>query len=220
MKNKKIASTQEHLEVAEIRDGVLILKDGSMRLILLANAINFALKSEAEQNSIIARYQSFLNALTFQIQILMQSRKLDLEKYLQKLKVRQKQETNELIQLQITEYIAYIEKLINIANIMEKRFYVVIPYTPSKVQARSLFDKLLNPTKNAAPSMSESEFKRYKEELIQRANIIAGELGTMGIKVALLNTQQIIELFYSSYNLDDAGSERLVNIKDISSSVV
>ena len=135
-------STQEHLDIAEIHDEIVFLKDGSMRMIMMAGSINFALKSEKEQNAIIQRYQGFLNSLTFPIQILMQSRKLDLEKYLTKLEKRLMEETNELIQLQTSDYIAYVRKLITIANIMEKKFFIVIPFTPPKVQARGIFDSL------------------------------------------------------------------------------
>lgn len=213
-------STQEHLDIAEVREGIVILKDGSLRMMLLASSVNFALKSEAEQNAITVRYQGFLNSLNFPVQILMQSRKLDLEKYLQKLEIRLKKETNELIQLQINDYINYVRKLVTVANIMEKKFFIVLPYTPQKVQARGLFDKLFNPTKNIAPSLSEQEFKKYKEEIIQRANVVSGELGALGVKVIPLSTQQIIELLYSSYNLEEAQSEKLTDVSELASEVV
>lgn len=216
----KKPSTQEHLDVAEIREGIVILKDGGLRMILMASSINFALKSEAEQNAITMRYQGFLNSLNFPIQILMQSRKLDLEKYLQKLEIRLKQEINELIQIQINDYIDYIRKLVTVANIMDKKFFIVIPYTPSQVQARGIFDKLINPTKNIAPTFSEVEFKKYKEEMIQRGNVVANELGAIGVKVIPLSTQQIIELLYSSYNLEEAQSEKLTDIDDLASNLV
>lgn len=218
-KNTK-PSTQEHLNVAEVRDGIIILKDGGLRMVLLASSINFALKSEAEQNAITVRYQGFLNSLNFPVQILMQSRKLDLEKYLQKLQVRLKQETNELIQLQINDYILYIRKLVTVANIMEKKFFIVLPYSPPKVQARGMFDKLFNPTKNIAPSFSQDEFKKYKEEMIQRANVVSGELNAIGVKVVSLSTQQVIELLYSSYNLEEAQSEKLTDVENLSSELV
>ncbi len=218
---KKIRpSTQEHLDIAEVRDGIIILKDGGLRMVFLASSINFALKSEGEQNAIIVRYQGFLNSITFPVQILMQSRKLDLEKYLEKLKVRLKQETNELIQLQINDYILYIRKLVTVANIMEKKFFIVLPYSPPKVQARGMFDKLFNPTKNIAPSFSQDEFKKYKEEMIQRANTVSSELGSIGVKVVPLSTQQVIELLYSSYNLEEAQSEKLTDFGDLASGLV
>jgi hypothetical protein len=217
---KQQISTQQHLDVAEIRDGIVILKDGGMRIIMLVSSINFALKSEAEQNAITMRYQGFLNSLTFPIQILMQSRKLDLEKYLQKLEMKLKEETNELIQLQINDYIGYIRKLVTVANIMEKKFFITIPFTPPQIQARGLFDKILNPTKNISPSIAESEFKRYKEEMIQRANVISSELGAIGVKVIALSTQQIIELLYSTYNLEEAQSEKLTDVHNITEQLV
>lgn len=217
---KTISSTQEHLNIAEIKDGLIILKDGGLRMVLLASSINFALKSEQEQNAITAGYQNFLNSLSFNIQILMQSRRLDLEHYLQKLQVRLKEETNELIQLQINDYIEYIRKLITIANIMEKKFFVVIPFTPPKVQSRTIFDKLFRFNAISAPRISDLEFKKYKEEMIQRANVIASGLGALGVKVVPLSTQQIIELLYSSYNLEEAESQKLTEFEQVSSSIV
>lgn len=220
-KNKKQkASTQDHMDIAELRDGIVLLKDGSMKMIFLVSSINFALKSEAEQNAIIMRYQGFLNSLTFPIQIIMQSRKLDLEKYLQKLEARLKQEANELIQLQISDYINYISKLVTVANIMEKKFFIAISFNPPNVQARGLFDKILNPTKNVNATITEQEFKRYKEEMIQRANVVSSELGALGVKVIGLSTQQIIELLYSSYNLEEAQTEKLTNISNITEELV
>lgn len=222
MPNPKIKpiSTQEHINTSEIKDGIIILKDGGMRAVLLASSVNFSLKSGDEQNAIIARYQGFLNSLTFSIQILMQSRRLDLERYLQKLIVRLKQETNELIQLQINDYVVYIRKLITIANIMEKKFFIIISYNPPKVQSRSMFDKLFHSTKNIAPSISEDEFNKYKEEIKERINTVSTELHSMGINTVTLSTQQIIELLYSSYNIDEASKERLIEYKQMSGSVI
>lgn len=216
----KPASTQEHINVSEIRDGIIITKDGGMHMILLASSVNFSLKSEDEQNAIISRYQGFLNSLVFPVQILVQSRRLDLEQYLQKLEIRLKEETNELIQLQINDYVAYVRKLLTIANIMEKKFFIVIPYNPPRVQSRSFFDKLFHSTANIAPKMSGEEFNKYKEEMKERADTISAELGALGIKTAILSTQQIIELLYSSYNLEEASKERLVEYKNLSEAVV
>lgn len=219
-KNNQHISTQEHLFINEIRDGIVILKDGGMRMMMLCSSVNFALKSESEQNAIIGRYQSFLNALSFPVQIVMQSRKLDLEKYLAKLQVRLKEETNELIQLQINDYIEFIRKLITVANIMEKKFFITIPFTPPKVQARSIFDKLFHSTKSTAPLISDIEFKKYKEEMIQKANVVASELGALGVKIIPLSTQQIIELLYSSYNIEEAGTEKLTNASDLDEDII
>jgi len=219
-KAKKRASTQAHLDIVEIREGITILKDGGLRMTLLASSVNFALKSEQEQNAIVMGYQNFLNSLTFPIQILMQSRRLDLEKYLQKLELRLKSETNELIQIQINDYIAYIRKLVTIANIMEKKFFIVIPYAPPKAQTRSFFDQILNPTANRAPLMSEIEFKKYREEMTERANVVAGGLGALGVKIISLSTQQVIELLYSSYNLEEAEAEKLVENQNLSGSII
>lgn len=214
--SSKPTSTQEHINVSEIRDGIMILKDGGMRMVILSSAVNFSLKSENEQNAIISRYQGFLNSLSFPVQVLMQSRRLDLERYLQRLETKLKEVANELIQLQINDYVAYVRKLITIANIMDKRFYVVVPYNSPRVQSRSFFDKLFHPTKNIAPVMSENEFNQYKEELIERVNTVSSELHALGVKTVLLSTQQIIELLYSSYNIEEASKERLIEYQELS----
>src|SRR3990167_9802752 len=121
-------STQSFLDVAEIRDGLIILKDGNLRGILAESSVNFSLKSENEQNAIIASYQSFLNSLDFPIQICMQSRRMDVSPYLDLMRDRMHSTTNQLMQMQISEYIDFISKLVETAHIMTKGFFVVVPY--------------------------------------------------------------------------------------------
>lgn len=219
-KKPKLHSTQEYLEIAEIREGIVILRDGSMRIVLLASAINFALKSEKEQNALIFQYQNFLNSLTFPIQIVMQSRKIDLAPYLTKLEERLDLEENELLQIQINDYMQFINRLIKIANIMDKKFFVVIPFTPPGLQKRTLFDKILHPSRLTVMEISETEFKSYKEELAERANIVLNGLSALGIRTATLDTQQVVELLYATYNPEEASKERLTQIEDLAQPVI
>ena len=128
------SSTQIHLNIAEIKDDLLILKNGGLRAILSTSSINFNLKSEPEQNSIIYSYQSFLNTLEFPIQILVRSKKLDIDDYLEKLRNKAEKQTNPLLQSQTYEYVEYIHGLIEYADIMTKEFYVVVPYDPFRAQ--------------------------------------------------------------------------------------
>src|ERR1051326_2055634 len=121
---------QSHMDVSEIRDNTIVLRDGSLRAVIVVSSTNFSLKSGDEQNALIDAYQSFLNALEFPIQILMQSRKLDIHSYLDKLRGVMQQQTSELLRLQTQEYIEYISKLIEFASIMNKTFYVIVPYSP------------------------------------------------------------------------------------------
>lgn len=211
----QLASTQEHIDIAEIKEGIVILKNGSMRMVLLASSINFSLKSEDEQNAIVMQYQSFLNSLAFPIEIVMQSRRIDLDRYLSKLSDRLSRETNPLIQIQTQDYIEFVRRLITIANIMDKKFYIVVPFSPPNMQKRGLFDKIFSPTKITRPHLSEAEFKAFKEEIAQRANVIISGLSTIGVRVAALTTQQIVELYYSTYNPEESTKERLAEVESL-----
>ena len=213
-------STQEYLEIAELREGVAIMRDGSFRMILMISAVNFALKSEEEQNSIIFQYQNFLNSLSFPIQIVVQSRQTDLSPYLAKLKERLNQETNELIRIQIADYIEFIERMISVANIMDKKFFVVIPLFPPNLKKRGLFDKILNPKSPLLVRISDTEFKAFRQELIERCNIIMNGLAGMGVRSVPLNTQQLIELYYKNYNPEESTSEKLSEIKNLESALI
>ncbi len=212
-------STQEHLNIARIQDGVVITKDGGLRLVLLVSAVNFALKSEQEQNALVYQYQNFLNSLTFPIQIVIQSRQLDLTGYLVKIEQRLTEETNELLQIQIEDYIDFVKRLISLANIMDKKFFVVIPYDLPNLRKRNFFDKLFNPHKNAV-DIGLVEFKHYREELLQRANVIMGGLAPLGLRSIPLDTQQLIELYYQTFNPEEGNKEKLAEEDTLTSPVI
>lgn len=214
-------STQEHLPIAGIQDGVVIMTDGSVRVVLKVEPINFDLKSEQEQNGIIYAYQSFLNSLDFPIQIIIQSKKLDLERYLMRLSESQKNITTDLMRIQIEDYVGFVRQLISVANIMSKRFFVVVDYSAvtkesGLAQISGLFHR--QPT---GPVMDQDQFIRYRGEANNRASIIAGGVSRMGIKCELLNTQQLIELYYGIYNPDVATEERLTgDVGDLSTQFI
>lgn len=208
-KNKPIPSTQGVLRFSEIRDSVVITKNGELRKILMTSSINFALKSEQEQNAIIFAYQNFLNSLEFPVQILMQSKKLDLGNYLGKLKDAGNSQTNELLRMQTLDYVDFIARLINIANIMDKKFYVVIPFIPPpKMQQQK------------TTMITVAEFEKYKVELNQRVQTVQSGLGSVGIRSAELNTQQIIELLYGIYNPQEATKQKITEATNLTSNVV
>lgn len=216
-KNKQVGSTQDIIKFAEIREGVIILKDGNLRQVLLCSSVNFDLKSEQEQDAIIYRYQGFLNSLDFPIQILMQSKKLDLTNYLAKLDKVSKEQTNELLKYQTEDYVDFVRKLIDVANIMDKRFYVVIPYlVPPKMSA----SKIGQQSAKGVGTLTYDEFKKYKTELDQRIQVIQSGLGSIGVRTALLTTQQLIELFYNVYNPEEASKEKLISAEDLQGEVV
>jgi hypothetical protein len=218
---KIAASTQENLEIAGIEDGIVILRDGSYRLIFEVTAINFGLKSEREQNSIIFQFQGFLNSLHFPIQVLVQSRKLDLTPYLTKLKKRADGQTNELLKIQTLDYADFISELINMANIMKKRFYVVIGWENIDLQKLSFVDRLLNRGNSVSLlKISEKEFKTRSSELRERGSVIASGLGSIGLHCKQLGTRELIELYYNFYNPGIADKERLGDFENLQASVV
>lgn len=206
-------STQLHLRVAEVRNDTLVLKNGGVRAVLEADSINFNLKSEPEQESIIAAYQSFLNTLDFPLQIVVQSKKLDLDNYLADLKQKGEKQQNPLLQKQTFEYVEYIERLLEYADIMDKKFYVVIPYESFKSQKVSFFGKVMARLKLRE---LESDFVRRKKEfdhlkkgLESRVNTVQAGLESCGLKVKRLETKNLVELFYRSYNPELARNEKL-----------
>ena len=215
------SSTQQFIDIAGIQEGVVILKNGGYRIIFSVSAVNFSLKSEEEQNSLIFSYQSFLNSLHFPLQIIMRSKRLDLNPYIKKINAAKDKQTSELIKMQTEDYVDFISQLINLANIMKKTFYVVVPYDPVSVQGPSILGKFFKKSaettdlKVAAPT-----FKRYKDELTERANTIASGLGSMGLHCVQLTTEEIIELFYGIYNPGVADKERFTNAEDLTSSFV
>lgn len=215
------SSTQEHLPIAGIQDGVVIMNDASIRTILKVEPINFELKSEAEQNAIVYSYQSFLNSLEFPIQIVVHSKKLDLERYLIKLEATKKNVTNDLLRIQVEDYVDFVRRLISIANIMSKRFYMIISYSavaPKGGRVPSLssfFNK--HPT---GPILYQDQFDRFRLEAINRANLVAGGISRLGLKVSYLDTQELIEVFYSIYNPDIAAEERLTDVDQLSAGIV
>ncbi len=202
---KKAESTQKYLSMAEVKGDTVIMKDGSLRSVVAVSSTNFALKSEDEQNALTGAYQNFLNALDFPIQILMHSRVLEIQDYLEKLRGLAAGQTNELLRIQMTEYIEYVARLVEYANIMSKNFYVVIPYTlgePMKDTLMSKVKKIFNPAVNIA--MKEEEFEKAGEKLEERVSQVMGGLGVMGLRTMKLNTEDLIELLYQSYNFETA----------------
>lgn len=219
MARSTASPTKDHLPIAGIQDGVVIMNDGSVRAILKVEPINFELKSETEQNGIIYSYQAFLNSLDFPIEIVVQSKKLDLEHYLMRLEGTIKDMSSDLLRIQTEDYVGFVRRLISVANIMSKRFYVVVSYATSSTKGVGSFSSLFHHTATG-PLMDQAQFERYKAEAYNRANGIGGGLGRIGLRVSILNTQELIELFYNIYNPDIATEERLTNLGDINGGIV
>lgn len=215
------ATTQEHIPVGTIRDGIIITKDGDLRIVLLVGAINFALKSQEEQNAIIYQYQSFINSLTFPIQILVQSRIMDLTNYLKGLNDTIKHQTNELLIEMSESYIDFVTGLISEASIMNKRFYVIIPVKPIETMPQpKSFGKLFGKNKKQEITFSDKDFEHYQQLLLEHAQTVSGGLSAIGLQVAVLNTQQVVELLYSSYNPEEGVMEKLTDVEDLETNIV
>lgn len=194
-------STQKYVDVEEVRDGVIILKNGSLRAVLLVSSINFDLKATEEQDSVISQYQNFLNSLDFPIQIMVSSRKLNINPYLDYLKKKETQLTNELLSLQLEEYRNFIKNLADVSNIMSKFFYVVVPFHPIESAKSGIFDRLFGATNSQLAVAKRRElFDTYKNQLWQRLDHISAGLSGTGVKVTPLKTEELIELLYNSYN--------------------
>ena len=194
-------SSQKYVDVEEVRDGVIVLKNGSLRAVLLVSSINFDLKATEEQDSIISQYQNFLNSLDFPMQIIVSSRKLNINPYLDYLKKKETELTNELLSLQLAEYSNFIKNLADVSNIMSKFFYVVVPFYPIESTKSGIFDRLFGSTNSQmAISRRRELFDTYKNQLWQRVDHISAGISGTGVKVMPLKTEELIELLYNSYN--------------------
>ena len=198
-------STVEFLKFKEVRDDVLVVNDSTFCAIVAISSTNYALKNQEEQDAIIYGYQNFLNALDFPVQILMQSRKMDIHVYLDKVKKMMDQQTNELLRIQTGEYIEFISKLVDNASIMNKNFYLVIPHYAYGVQVKKaggLFSIFSRPDPKKVASEKFKSFEEEKRKIDQKVSTILSGLGALGLRAIQLNTGEIIELMYNSYNFD------------------
>lgn len=218
-KGSSAASTQLYMNIAEIKDNTVVLKNGGLRAVLQTSSVNFNLKSEEEQNAIIYSYQNFLNSLDFPIQICVQSRKLDIDKYIESIKEKASTQTNELLKSKTHEYADYIQKLIEYADIMEKNFYVVVPYEPYRNQKIGLLTKFMQSI-SAQDSIDRikqrhHEFDELNKRLTERVNLVTTGLEGCNLRVAQLNTHQLVELFYKSYNPITARNEKIADVSKV-----
>jgi type IV secretory pathway VirB4 component len=198
-------ATQEFVPIKEVRDGVIILKDGGLRAVLLVSSLNFALKSEDNQQAIIAQFQNFLNSLDFSTQIFIQSRRLDIRPYIALLEERYKEQTTDLMRVQTQEYINFIKKFTETINIMTKSFFIVVPYSTPLLESRGgAIGKFMSGKKqSSATTASEQKIEEFEEartQLAQRISVVEQGLVRCGIRVIQLGTEEMIELFYKMFN--------------------
>jgi len=198
----KAKATQEFVPIKEVRDGVIMLKNGGLCAIVLANSTNLSLKSYDEQKATIMQFQNFLNTLDFQIQISIQSRKLDIRSYLLLLENRMKVQTEPLLKLQTKEYMDFIKNFTENVSIMTKSFFVVVPYTPKTINLQNgILDNLFSKKNRAELKEAQKvDFEEKKSQLEQRVSVIQQGLGACGIKSAQLGTEEVVEVFYKVFN--------------------
>ncbi len=193
-------TTQDFVPIQEIRDGIVVLKDGSMRALVLASSLNFALKSADEQSAIIAQFQNFLNSLDFSIQIFVQSKRLDIRPYIALLEERYKEQMTELMKIQTREYIEFIKTFVENSSIMTKGFFIVIPYSPAVITASNNPISSLFKKGNNDKILANEQFSEYRSQLEQRVGVVEQGLVRCGIRVAELGTEEVVELYYKIFN--------------------
>lgn len=216
-KNKnKLPSTQKYLNISEIKNDCIILKDGTLRVVLLASSINFALKSEDEQKAVVESYVQFLNSVDFPFQIVIQSRPFNINPYISKLDELKSKQENDLLKSQMTDYTEFVQELVKLGDIMSKRFYLVIPYNPLGDKSRG-FTKRLFDLFSAGQfiKLRRSKFEKYREKAFQRADRVSSALSAMGVKSVPLDTQSLIELYYNAYNLSGSKTQKMAKVKDL-----
>jgi len=212
-------STQQHVNVVQVKQGIIVTRTGSLRQVLKVEPVNFALKSDQDKEVMIGQYQNFINSLTFPIQIVIHSRRLDVTPYLHRLSQRVAQEPNELLQLHAYEYIDFVSELTSMTNIMDKKFYVVVGYEPPPTARKGFLSNLFG-KKQDIISFTETDWQKHAAEMGQHVGTIAGGLAGLGLKVDTLDTQEAIELLYGVYNPEEATSEKLTEVESMQSSVV
>lgn len=209
---KEFANSQDLVSVKNIRDETLILKDGSYRQILMVQGVNFSLKSEEEQNVITQAYQNFLNSLEYSLQIIIHSRKINIQKYLQDLDKRMQEEQSPLLQNQISEYREFVRKFVQENAIMEKSFLLVVPWFPPLSVKSSSFNIPFLGGKKTAPQEQEENEAAFKENLLQlreRVTEITEGLASIGLEAIILTDEQLVELLYNFHNPETVEKEGL-----------
>jgi len=203
MASKLGKPTQDFVPLKEVRDGYALLKDGSMRALLMTSSLNFALKSHDEQNAILYQFQDLLNSLDFSIQIFIESRKLDIRPYLALLEARQKEQVSDLLKIQTQEYIGFVKNFTETTNIMTKSFFIVIPYSPAMIQSNNPMKLFRREEGTEVKKRHEEIFEENRAQLEERVAIVEQGLVRCGVRVVQLGTEEIVELFYKIFNPGD-----------------
>lgn len=197
---QKSKAAQEFVPIKEVRGGIMVLKDGTLAGAMLASSLNFALKSADEQGAILAQFQNFLNSLDFSVQFFVQSRKLDIRPYISLLEERFKAQTEDLMRIQVKEYIEFIKTFTERANIMSKHFFIVVPYSPPIVDLNKTVQEKVFGKASLSARTKEIGFEEHRTQLEQRMAVVEQGLVRCGIRTAPLGTEEVIELLYKEFN--------------------
>jgi len=203
--SKNAAEVQKFIEIKEIKNGMAIMKDNSLRAVCACSSINFDLLSSVEQEAVIARFQEFLNALDFPLQIIVASRHFQIDNYLDQIRELEKQQTNELLKIQTSEYINFVQSFVEFANIMTKSFYAIIPFSIVESREEDFFGKIKNlvsAQKSNKELFAIEKLNQYKVQLDQRVNMVIQGLQALGIKAIPLNDEQLTQLYFEFYNIE------------------
>lgn len=217
----KANSTQSSLLLSELRDSMVVMSDGTFRAVIACKSINFDLMSARERGGVELNYQDFLNALYFPVQIFIRSQRVDIGPYLDKLEVLRRDQDNMLLGVLMDDYINFIDLLSQEANIMDKSFFVIIPYYPTGdianvvEQSRGFFGSIFGGKKDAVTKIDKETYAKAKEEIKNRVDSVISGLSHVGVQAAQLNTKQLGELYYNIYNPDTAVREPLNNFNDV-----
>lgn len=223
-------STQNSLLVSEIRDGIVIMRDGTFRAVVMCKSINFDLMSPAEREAVEFSYQGFLNSLYFPVQIFVRSQKVDMRPYLEKIDKMRTEEENMLLALLMEDYVSFLADIAQQTNIMDKKFYVVIQYPDPDENIRSALQQskgffsgigeMLKPNKSPHITIDESQLEAAKTELRNRVQAVMQGLQQCGVQSLPLDTEELIELYYSAYNPDTATRQQMHNFEDLNTPVI
>lgn len=219
-------STQSTLQLSEVRDGMVIMVDGSFRAVIACKSINFDLMSEREREGIEFSYQNFLNSLTFPVQILVRSQRVDISQYIEKLIAIRREQDNMLLGVLMDDYVQFIDDLSQGANIMEKSFYITVPYFPLGdaanlvEQGKGFFGKLFARPQNHITKIDTAAYQKAKDEIKNRVDVVMAGMFQIGVQSTQLDTKSLGELYYNFYNPDTSLNQPLGNFDDVATTFV
>lgn len=222
---EEAVSTQQFVSVTDIKDGVVALRNKGMRMIVMCSSINFDLKSQEEKDAIIYRYQAFLNSLDFPVQVVINSRRLNVEPYLEYLQGKLAEQSNELLRIQTAEYIDFVRSLVKLTNVMTKNFYAVIPFSAVETKSAGAFERFMEAVSGIRPETEKKKkaeeehekFEEYRTQLLQRVDHVIMGLRGVEVRAVLLGSDETTELLYMLYNPTEG--EKEVKFKEPGSAV-